>query len=183
GGIIFVFGLLFYLLRRIITRYSPGKPRIRFDIDPLNDIKNFDTLWSKTKEVISHHNNDEIQHDPSPIIQELWDSIKTSFYDRPPFKSYLILTRERFDYYYVDFTFNTEYIDVKFQLDFLFHRSSLLKNHEPDVLVTVTILEPSKPHADDIWDKYAILTLMMDISYILRKGIENFNKKYEKTQL
>jgi len=145
----------------------------------MSDIDNFDTLWLKTKEIISKHKEDEIQRDPSPVIQELWDSIKNSIYERPPYKSYLILKRELYDSYYVDFRFETEYIDVKYQLDILFHRSSMLKNHEPEVLVTVTILEPYKPHADDIWDKYAILTLMMDISYVLRVGIENFNKKYE----
>ena len=112
-------------------------------------------------------------------IQELWDSIKNSIFERPPYKSYLILKRELYDYYYVDFKFETEYLGVKYQLDILFHRSSMLKNHEPDVLVTVTILEPHKPHADDIWDKYAIITLMMDISYVIRVGIENFIKKYE----
>ena len=180
GGIVIVFGLLFYLLWRIFTRYSPSKPRIRFDIDLMNDIDNFDTLWSKTKEIISHHNKDEIPRDPSPVIQELWDSIKNSIFDRPPYKSYLILTREIFTSHYVDFRFKTEYLDVKYQLDILFHRSSILKNHEPEALVTVTILEPYKPHADDIWDKYAILTLMMDISYVIQVGIENFIKKYEK---
>jgi len=183
GGIIIVSGLFYYQLKRIFSRYSPITPRIRFNINPMNDIDNFDTLWSKTKEIISHHDKDEIQRDPSPVIQELWDSIKNSMFERPPYKSYLILKRELYDYYYVDFKFETEYLGVKYQLDILFHRSSMLKNHEPDALVTVTILEPYKPHADNIWDKYAILTLTMDISYVLREGIVNFNKKYEKNSI
>lgn len=180
GGIIIVSGLFYYLLRRIFSQYSPLIPRLRFDIDPMKYIDNFDTLWSKTKEILFHHNKDEIQRDPSPVIQELWDSIKNCIFDRPPYKSYLILKRELYDYYYVDFRFETEYLDVKCQLDILFHRSSMLRNHEPDVSVTVTILEPHKPNADVMWDKSAILTLMMDISYVIRVGIENFIKKYEK---
>lgn len=179
SGVFIVLGFSFYLLWRILKRYSPIKPRIRFDIDPMNDIDNFDTLWSKTKEIIDQHQDGPIQADPSPITQELWDSIKTSFYDRPPFKSYLILAREFYHSRYVDFSFKTEYIDVKYQLDFLFNRSSMILEDEPYISITITILEPHKPHADDVWDKYAVLTLMMDISYVIRVGIENFIKKYE----
>jgi len=180
GGLIIVLGFWFYLLRRIFTRYSPINPRIRFELEPFSVIDNFDEAWSKTEEIIDQHQNEPKQADPSPIIQELWDSIKTSFYDRPPFKSYLILTREIFTSRYVDFRFKTEYIDVKYQLDFLFLRSSMIERDKPSISITVTILEPHKPHADDVWDKYTILTLMMDISYIIRVGIENFIKKYEK---
>jgi hypothetical protein len=102
-------------------------------------IDNFDTLWSKTKEILFRINKDEIQRDPNPVIQELWDSIKNSIFERPPYKSYLTLKRELYDYHYVDFRFETEYLDVKCQLDILFQRSSMLRNHEPDVSVTVTI--------------------------------------------
>ena len=80
---------------------------------------------------------------------------------------------------YFDFRFETEYLNVKYQLDILFHRRSMLRERKPDLIVTATILEPYKPHADDIWDKYAILTMILDISYILRTGIENFNKKHD----
>jgi hypothetical protein len=179
GGIIIVFGLSFYLLWRILTRYSPIKPRIRFELEPFSHIDNFEEAWSKTKEIIDQHQDEPKQTDPSPIIQELWDSIKTSFYDRPPYKSYLILIREIFDSRYVDFRFKTEYIDVKYQLDFLFYRWSMIERDKPNISIAITILEPYKPHADDVWDKYAILTLMMDISYIIGVGIENFIKKYE----
>lgn len=182
GGIIIVLGLLFYLLRRIFSRYSPIKPRIRFELDPFSDIDNFEESWSKTKKIIDLHQDETKHADPSPIIQELWDSIKTSFDDRPPFKSYLILIREIFDSRYVDFRFETEYIDVKYQLDFLFSRWSMIERDKPIISITVTILEPHKPHADDVWDKYAILTLMGDISYIIRVGVENFNKKYDKNK-
>jgi hypothetical protein len=139
-------------------------------------------MWIKTKEIIDQHQDEPIQADPSPITQELWDSIKTSFYDRPPFKSYLILERELYHSRYVDFSFKTGYIDIKYQLDFLFNRSSMILEDEPYISITITILEPHKPHADDVWDKYAIGTLMMDISYIVRVGIENFIKKYEKCE-
>jgi hypothetical protein len=179
SGIIIVLGALFYLLRRISKQYLPIKPRIRFELEPFSDIENFEEIWSKTKEIIDQRQNEPKQADPSPIIQELWDSIKTSFYDRPPYKSYLILIREIFTSHFVDFRFKTEYIDVKYQLDFLFHRGSFITNNMPIISITVTILEPYKPHADDIWDKPAILTLMMDISYIIRVGIENFIKKFE----
>jgi len=179
SGVFIVLGLLFYQLWRILKRYSPIKSRIRFELDPFSDIDNFEESWSKTKEIIDLHQDETKQADPSPIIQELWDSMKTSFDDRPPFKSYLILIREIFDSRYVDFRFETEYIDVKYQLDFLFSRWSMIERDKPIITITVTILEPHKPHADDVWDKYAILTLMGDISYIIRVGVENFNKKYE----
>lgn len=182
GGIIIVLGFWFYLLRRIFKRYSPIKPRIRFELKPFSDINNFEEMWIKTKEIIDQHQDEPIQADPSPITQELWDSIKTSFYDRPPFKSYLILERELYHSRYVDFRFKTEYIDVKYQLDFLFNRSSMILEDEPIISITITILEPHKPHADDVWNKYAMLTLMMDISYIVRVGIENFIKKSEKCE-
>ena len=180
SGIFIVLGFLLYLLWRILTRYSPIKPRIRFELEPFSHIDNFEEAWLKTKEIIDQHQDEPLQADPSPIIQELWDSIKTSFYDRPPYKSNLILIRELFHSRYVDFSFETEYIDVKYQLDFLFHRTSIIEREKPGISITVTILEPYKPHADDVWDKYAIFTLMMDISYIIRIGVENFIKKYEK---
>lgn len=179
GGIIIVLCLLFYLLQQIYTRYSPGKPRIRFDIDPMNDIDNFDTLWLITNEIIDQHQDEPKHPDPSPIVQELWDSIKTSFNDRPPYKSDLILVRELFNSRYVDFMFKTEYIDVKYQLDFLFYRWSMIERDTPIISITVTILEPHKPHADNVWVINAIEVLMMDISYIIRVGIQNFIKKYE----
>lgn len=181
SGVFIVLCFSYILLRRAISRYLPIKPRIRFDFDPMNDIDNFDTLWSKTEEIIDLHQDETKQADPSPIIQELWDSIKTRFYDRPPFKSYLILQREVFDSRYVDFSFKTEYHDIKYQLDFLFFRWSMIERDKPIISITVTILEPQKPHADDVWDKYAILTMIQDISYIIRVGVEDFIKKYEKT--
>ena len=178
SGIFIVLGFLLYLLWQILKRYSPIKPRIKFDIDPMIHIRNFDTLWSKTKEIIGQHQNEQTQADPSPIIQELWDSIKTSFYDRPPFKSYLILIRENFHSRFVVFNFTTEYINVKYQLDFHFTRSSMIERDKPIIHITVTILEPYKPQTDDIWNKYAIVNLMDDISYVVKVGIENFKKKY-----
>ena len=131
GGIIVVLCLLYYQLRRILKRYSPIKPRIRFDLEPFRYISNFEESWSKTKEIIDQHQDKSKQADPSPIIQELWDSLKTRFYDRPPFKSYLILIREVFDSHYVDFRFETEYIDIKYQLDFLFFRWSMIERDKP----------------------------------------------------
>ena len=183
SGIFIVLGFLLYLLWRILTRYSPIKPRIRFELEPFSHIDNFEEAWSKTKEIIDQHQDEPNQADPSPIIQELWDSIKTSFYDRPPYKSYLILISEFFHSRYVDFRFKTEYNDVKYQLDFLFHRWSMIERDKPNISITITILEPHKPHADDVWDKYAIFTLIMDISYVIRVGIENFNKKYDSKQV
>jgi hypothetical protein len=177
GGTIIVLGFWFYLLRRIFTRYSPIKPRIRFELEPFSDINNFEEMWIKTKEIIDQH-QEPIQADPNPFTQELWDSIKTSFYDRPPFKSYLILERELYHSRYVDFRFKTEYIDIKYQLDFLFNRSRIILEDEP--IISITILEPHKPHADDVWVKDTIAVLMMDIEYIIQVGIENFIKKYEK---
>lgn len=178
-GLIVILGLSFYFLKRFRTQYSPIKPRIQFDIEILGNPV-FDKLWPKTMEIIAKHKEDKIQRDPSPVIQDLWDSIKNSIYERPPYNSYLILKRELYTSYYVDFRFETEYLDQKYVLNILFHRSSTLKNHEPMALVTITILEPHKPYADDVWDQYAILTLMMDVSYVLEVGIENFNKKHKK---
>jgi len=175
-----VLGFSFYQLWRILKRYSPIKPRIRFELDPFDDIEHFEESWSKTKEIIDQHQDEPKQADLSPIIQELWDSIKTSFDDRPPFKSYLILMREIFDSRYVDFRFETEYIDIKYQLDFLFSRWSMIERDKPIISITVTILEPHKPHADDVWVKDAIAVLMMDIEYVIQVGIENFITKYEK---
>jgi hypothetical protein len=165
----------FLYLQKTVKKYSPLTPRIRFDIEPMIEIDEFDRTWLQATEILDRYQKNSSEQ--MAIIQELWNSIKNSLLERPPFKHHSEIIQEIFDDRYMILKFTNEYRNIKHEIEIQYVMKNII-DPNPIIFISIKILEPSKPNADEIWNESTIVYLIMDITYIVETGVKRFNETH-----